>query len=198
MNLLKVPTTNNNNNRSKSATITSNSNIKNIKSNEINILPITTPSVSISPSTSIKSSKYLKYESETDLSIYQTIQEMQNEILYLKILQSQSQSQSQSINNINLTIDEVDNELLDVDQYLILDKEWINWTYLEIVEWITNLEYGRYNKYKIILFANMKKYQFEGKFLPKLDKIDLSNFFGIMNFGDLTDLHKQIQRLIKT
>ena len=90
---------------------------------------------------------------------------------------------------------DIEDELLDVDNYKILDKDWKRWRYIEIVEWICNLDYGRYQKYKSVLFSNMKYRNMTGRYLNKMEKSDLSNFFGITEFADICDLWKQIKIL---
>merc|ERR1712129_407413 len=89
----------------------------------------------------------------------------------------------------------VDDALLDADPYLILDKEWRHWSYLEIVEWICCIDNGRFNQYKQSLFHNMKYRKLSGKLLPRLTKLDLSQFFGVTQYSHIIALYEQIQLL---
>lgn len=89
-----------------------------------------------------------------------------------------------------------EDELFGVQQILIDHKEWHLWTYLEIVKWIIDLENGRYKKYKKTLIKSMKEENVKGNYLSKIEKIDLKNFFGIKDFGDICDLHDEIQSLV--
>eukprot|EP01084_Bolivina_argentea_P104505 187111_1 len=143
---------------------------------------------------------HLLYNCKDDLhlnnlmGVRKDIERLQNEILCLKIQNAMIKNKT---NVMECREEYVEDALLDCDQYLILDRDWRNWSYLEIVEWITNLEYGRYNKYKTVLFANMKYREMEGMYLKRIDKLDLSNFFGITNYADCCDLYKQIRKLTK-
>lgn len=122
---------------------------------------------------------------------------LREEILSLKIKTAMKLSQPPPTHLDAADIDEndVDDALLDSDQYMLLDKNWPNWTHLEIVEWICSLEFGRYTKYKVVLFVNMRHRNVNGKYLNQIDKADLSTFFGITDYGDICDLFKQIQIL---
>jgi len=129
-----------------------------------------------------------------DLHMLMTeIANLKDELLCLKI----QTAMHCRTNQIDADIDEQDVEdaLLDSDQYLILDKDWKNWRFLEIVEWICSLEYGRFSKYKVSLFVNMRHRNLTGKYLCKMQKSDLSSFFGVVDFADITDLYRQIQIL---
>ena len=123
------------------------------------------------------------------------IADLRDEVLYLKIQTVMNKKRDGYLVDDIDTIKTVEDALLDVDQYLILDKDWKKWRYLEIVEWITNLEYGRYQKYKQILYTNMKYRNMNGRYLNKMEKSDLSIFFGITDFCDICDLWKQIKIL---
>jgi len=162
---------------------------------QMNLLKVPTkrrkPSKLLSPSSSSKN-----YNEQDDIhwSLRKEIEDLQNELLYLKM---QTAINSNNDGLVSCSDDVyVDDALLDCDQYLILDKHWKKWTYLEIVEWITNLNHGKYSKYKKILFANMKYRRMAGIYLPQMEKSDLTNFFGIRHFGDVCSLWDSIQSLI--
>ena len=92
----------------------------------------------------------------------------------------------------------VDEELEKCDKQLVIDRKWREWTSVEIVDYIINLQDGRYSKYKSVLFEKMKYREMNGSDLEMLEKTDLSNFFGIINFGDICSLYNEIQALIST
>ena len=122
------------------------------------------------------------------------IAELREEITYLKI---QCVMSGVNRNGLVDSVDDVEDELMDCDQYLIVDRDWRHWSYLEIVDWISNIDHGRFSKYKFVLFANMKFREFRGRDLSVMEKTDLTNFFGITHFGDVAAIWKHIRALIK-
>merc|ERR1712062_2727 len=127
-------------------------------------------------------------------SLRKEVAELKEELTFLKI---QCVMSGVNRNGLVESVEDVDDELLDCDQYLILDRDWRHWTYLEIVDWIINIEHGRFRKWKFVLFANMKFREFRGRDLAVMEKTDLTNFFGVTHFGDVTAIWKHIRSLIR-
>ena len=116
----------------------------------------------------------------------------QKEIIHLKTkmgLKYEDDEEKMMQQNIN-------DELLKYDALLIKNLAWKKWTFLEIIQWIIQLEEGRFEKYKNVLYIKMKSKNMKGIYLEKMEKIDLDNFFGINDFGDICDLWNHIKQLL--
>lgn len=83
-----------------------------------------------------------------------------------------------------------------VNLKLIKNKQWKEWSYLECIHWICSLHNGRYMKYKNTLLVNMKLRNICGKHFARIDKSDLTYFYGIIEFDDVCDLYQQITNLV--
>eukprot|EP00485_Elphidium_margaritaceum_P004187 CAMPEP_0202691952 /NCGR_PEP_ID=MMETSP1385-20130828/6489_1 /ASSEMBLY_ACC=CAM_ASM_000861 /TAXON_ID=933848 /ORGANISM="Elphidium margaritaceum" /LENGTH=933 /DNA_ID=CAMNT_0049347417 /DNA_START=26 /DNA_END=2827 /DNA_ORIENTATION=+ len=83
-----------------------------------------------------------------------------------------------------------------VNMKLVKNKQWKQWTHLEVVHWICALNNGQFAKYKQTLTVNMKLRNIAGKHFARIDKSDLTYFYGIVNFDDVCDLYQHIQQLL--
>lgn len=83
-----------------------------------------------------------------------------------------------------------------VNKKLINDKQWKKWSYIDVIHWICTLRNGRFKKYKSTLMVNMKLRNISGKHFARIDKSDLTYFYGIIDFDDVCDLYEQIEDLV--
>merc|ERR1712129_542514 len=133
---------------------------------------------------------------------------LQNEVKELKqandktfTLQQQIYDQMKNMNANTVSDDnkvDIEEEMENSNKQLVLDKKWREWAYVEIVDYIVHLDDGKYSKYTKVLLEKMKLREMEGTNLELLEKSDLSEFFGINNFGDICNLYDEIQTLIMT
>eukprot|EP01084_Bolivina_argentea_P153033 266846_1 len=141
--------------------------------------------------------------------IMDMIYELQKDINELKVTNKilsdellKEKEQKNDDNNDNDNEDEnkidIDGELENCNKELIVNKDWRNWTYLEIIQYIIELDDGKYNKYKNLLFNKMKEREIKGSDLLMMEKMDLTNFFGIVNYGDVCNLWNQIKELTQS
>eukprot|EP01084_Bolivina_argentea_P051050 93906_1 len=70
------------------------------------------------------------------------------------------------------------------------------WQTEDVVNWIININKGKYNKYFNDLMRNMVKENIDGDCLNDLDKTDLHRL-GITDYKDKRDIYQSIQQLIK-
>lgn len=83
-----------------------------------------------------------------------------------------------------------------VDKALVRARKWRKWSYVEILYWVGTLRKGRYKKYRQVLRANLKLRNIKGVHLAKMEKSDLSYFYGIIDFDDVCDLYREITELV--
>eukprot|EP01084_Bolivina_argentea_P087917 158725_1 len=69
-----------------------------------------------------------------------------------------------------------------------------NWSYKEIIDWLTYLENGRFEKYLSVLERNMKMEKIGGTYLVDLDKHDVHRL-GCTEYGDKIALLNHFQSL---
>eukprot|EP01083_Nonionella_stella_P080380 220890_1 len=72
-----------------------------------------------------------------------------------------------------------------------------HWSYSQIVEWISYLEGGRFQKYLKTLEKNLKIEKMMGEFLPELDKHDIHRL-GVTEYADKKALLKHCHSLDQT
>lgn len=71
-----------------------------------------------------------------------------------------------------------------------MEREWEKWNADNIVDWICNLENGRFRKYEEILRKELNDGDATGSILPHLDVSDWRKSFCIKNWKDAVDLNK--------
>eukprot|EP01083_Nonionella_stella_P106808 308573_1 len=75
-------------------------------------------------------------------------------------------------------------------------NNYLEWTDLEVVDWITSIHDGVYVQYEENLRLLFAKESVSGAVLSEISKPDLKDW-GIHNFSDRSNLYKQIQKLVK-
>lgn len=90
------------------------------------------------------------------------------------------------------------NKLSECINYKVNDREceWESWSANDIVEWIINIENGRFKPYEDTLRKELNDGDATGAILPHLDISDWRKSFSIKNWKDATDLNKYKNLLV--
>ena len=83
-----------------------------------------------------------------------------------------------------------------VNKKLIKSRQWKQWKILEVIHWICTLKNGKFKRYKSTLMVNMRLRNISGKHFARIDKSDLTYFYGITDFDDVCDLYEAIEDLV--
>ena len=86
-------------------------------------------------------------------------------------------------------------ELKEIKRQNIDPRRYMEWTADAFVDWICNMEQGRYSKYEDGLRVSFKKEDICGVAIPYIEKNDWKGW-GVESFMDRTNLHKKVQDLI--
>ena len=70
----------------------------------------------------------------------------------------------------------------------------MEWSTDDFVDWICNIEQGKYQKYEQTLRTTFKSEGVSGKAIPFIEKSEWKEF-GIKNYMDRTNIHQHIQNL---
>eukprot|EP01084_Bolivina_argentea_P170837 296005_1 len=70
-------------------------------------------------------------------------------------------------------------------------QQWKAWSSLDIIHWICALQNGRFKKYQNTLKVNLKLRNIQGLHLSRIEKSDLTYFYGIVDFDDVCDLYQE-------
>ena len=91
---------------------------------------------------------------------------------------------------------ELEREVKELRVKLMNEEDFEQWTFIQIVEWITNLDNGRFVAYKDVLSASMEEEEIVGRNLYEVNELDIKSW-GIKKFDDKKTLMKHIKALIK-
>ena len=91
---------------------------------------------------------------------------------------------------------ELKREMKELRDKLMNERDFEQWTFIQVVEWITNLDNGRFAAYKDVLLASMEEEEIVGRNLYEVNELDIKSW-GIKKFDDKKTLMKHIKALIK-